>query len=199
MRTSVVVVVAVFAGALGGCGGGCNVPPPPQSDTCELAPGAPRPTVTSVEIGQNSGGTFTPIAADSVVQLVVGGQGSDMIVAALRITGTGLGSCVAQQTILEEASGDLISSEEAPMATMPAGAGVVVTGDILLPYYGQYGGRARIRADVSGTTGAVEFWAGSLPVIDAPVDTPSPDARPVDARPDGPAPDAMPTDAPPDA
>jgi len=192
-------VVAAMTCALTGCGGGCNVPPPPQSDTCELTPGRPPPTVTSVEIGQTSNGVFSPIAEDSVVQLVTGGQGSDMVVAALRITGDGLTSCVAQQTILEEADGDLITSEEAPMSTMSVGPGVVTTGAILLPYYGQYGARVRIRADVSGTTSSVEFWAGDRALVDAPTDAPGADARPVDARPDGPVPDAMPTDAPPDA
>jgi hypothetical protein len=185
------VVLAAIACALAGCGGGCNVPPPPQSDICELAPGQPRPTVTAVEIGQRMGDVFTPIAADSVVELVIGGQGSDMVVTSLRITGTGLTSCVAQETIFEEANGDLYSSESAPMVTTPAGPGVVVTGAILLPFYGPYGTRVRLRADVAGTTDAVEFWAGSLPEVDAA----APDARPVDARP----PDAMPADAAPDA
>lgn len=193
-----IAVVAAIACVLTGCGGGCNVPPPPQSDICELAPGQARPTVASVEIGQTSTGVFAPIVEDSIVELVTGGQGSDMVVAALRITGSGLSSCVAQQTILEEADGDLITSEQAPMASTSAGPNVVVTGSILLPYYGQFGARVRIRADVSGTTDSVEFWAGDRFLVDAPTDSPSPDARPVDARPDGPVP-TMPADAAPDA
>ena len=192
-----VIVFATLAAALGGCGGGCNVPPPPQSDICELPPGAPRPTVTSVEIGRRLGGVFTPIVADSVVELVIGGQGSDMVVAALRITGTGLGSCTAQETILEQADGDLITFEQAPLVTVPAGPDAVVTGDILLPYYGIYGALVRIRAEVSGTTVAVEFWAGGKYDVDAAVDAGA-DARP-DAAVDGALPDATPADAAPDA
>jgi hypothetical protein len=192
------LVLATFALLLGGCGGGCNVPPTPQSDICELAPGAPRPTVTDVQIGQFDNGTFAPIAPESVVELVTGGQGSDMVVAALRITGDGLGSCTAQETVLEELDGDLITSEVAPMSTRPAGAGAVVTGDILLPYYGSYGGHVRLRAVVSGTTDAVEFWAGSQGTIDAATDAPA-DARTDAALVDAVVPDAMPTDAAPDA
>jgi hypothetical protein len=76
------------------------------------------------------------------------------------------------------------------MVTTPAGSGVVMTGAIFLPFYGPYGTRVRIRADVAGTTDSVELWAGSLPEVDAA----APDARPIDARP----PDAMPADAAPD-
>lgn len=160
----------ILAVTLAGCGSSFNAPPLPQSDICDLAPGAPRPAVTAVEIGRRPNGVFAPIVEDSVVELVLGGQGSDMVVASLRITGTGLTSCMAQETIFEEANGDLHSSESAPMATIPAGPDVVVSGDILLPFYGPYGTRVRIRADVNGTTDTVEFWAGSLPQVDAAPD-----------------------------
>lgn len=198
MNVSPAVLIAALALALGGCGSGCNVPPPPQSDICELPANAPRPTVSAVEIGQKQGGVFTPIVADSVVELVIGGQGSDMVVAALRITGAGLGSCTAQETILEQADGDLITSEQAALVTVPAGPGAVVTGDILLPYYGVYGALVRVRAEVSGTTAAVEFWAGSRDDVDAAIDA-RPDARPDAAPVDAVLSDAMAADAAPDA
>jgi hypothetical protein len=190
------LLLAAFVECLAGSGSGCNVPPPPQSDICDLAPGAPRPTVTAVEIGQKTDGVFAAIAEGSVVPLVVGGQGSDMVVAALRLTGTGLGSCTAQTTFLESASGELYSSEEAAIVTSPAGAGTFVTGSILLPYYGSYGSLVRIRTSVSGTMDAVEFYAGDMFDVDAATDAAT-DAAP-DAAPDGDVLDA-PSDAPPDA
>jgi hypothetical protein len=191
-----ILLLAAFVECLAGSASGCNPQDPPQSDICELAPGAPRPTVTSVEIGTRVNGMYMPIADNSVVQLVTGGQGSDMVVAALRITGTGLGSCTAQTTFLESPSGELYSSEEAPVVTSPAGTNTVVTGSILLPYYGSYGSLVRIRTNVSGTMDQVEFWAGDMFDIDAATDAPT------DARPDGvvlDAPTDAPTDAPPDA
>lgn len=176
MSEPALLVIAALAIPLAGCGGGCNVPPPPQSDICELPANAPRPTVTGVEIGQRQGGVFAPIVADSVVELVTGGQGSDMVVAALRIRGAGLGDCTAQETILEQLDGDLITFEQAALVTVPAGPDTVVTGDILLPYYGVYGALVRIRAEVSGTTAAVEFWAGSRDDGDAMATDAAPDA-----------------------
>ncbi len=195
MRATIATAVALAGGAAG-CGGGCNVPTP-QSETCELAPGAPRPTVTAVEIGHDAAGVFTPIATDDVVQLVAGGQGSDMIVAALRITGTGTGDCVAQMTRLERPDGELISSEESPMAVRPTGADTVVTGDLLLVYYGGYGQPVRIRAEVAGVRDDVVFWAGDRGEVDATTDART-DARPVDASVADAATDALATDAPPD-
>lgn len=185
--------IAMLTCGLAGCGSSCNPQPPPQSDICELAPGAPRPTVTAVEIGQKPNGMFAPIVEDSVVQLVVGGQGSDMVVAALRITGTGLGSCIAQQTRLESAGGELITSEEAPLVTSPAGPDMVVTGSILLPYYGPYGSYVRIRANVQGANDEVYFWTDERSNIDAT----TPDGR-LDAATDA-APDARVVDAAADA
>lgn len=181
--------------ALGGSASGCNPPPTPTSETCELAPGDPRPTVTLVEIGRMANGGFVAIAPDSVVETVIGGQGSDMFVVALRITGSGLTGCIAQSTQLETASGEVITSETAPIAAMQTAANVRVTGDILLPYYYGPGERVRIRAEVSGTTAEVEFWASYQDVDAAAADAGS-DA-PIDAVVD--APTDAPVDAPPDA
>lgn len=172
--------------ALGGSASGCNQDPSPVSETCKLAAGEPRPTVTRVEIGTMENGGFVPLVADSVVETVVGGQGSDMFVVALRITGSGLTDCIAQATQLETAAGEVITSEEAPIVAMQTATGVHVTGDILLPYYYGPGEQVRIRAEVSGTTAEVVFWA-SYHEVDARNDAPV-DAV-VDA-PDDAAPDA---------
>ncbi|MBE7452811.1 MAG: hypothetical protein HS111_29205 [Kofleriaceae bacterium] len=134
---------------------------------------------------------FTAIAEDSVVELVTGGQGADMIVAALRLTGTGVGDCVAQRTRLEQPDGDLISSEEAPLVVRPAGDGRHVTGDLLLIYYGGWGQQARIRARgrrrprrgpvLGGDRGEVDAATADAPILDAAPDA-APDATADDAR-----------------
>jgi hypothetical protein len=191
------LVLATLALLLGGCGGGCNVPPTPQSDICELAPGAPRPTVDAVRIVRPVGGGYEPIVEDSTVNTIIGGQGSDMFVVSLQLVGTGIPDCVAQQTFLETVGGEIISSEEAPLVATTSGTGAT-TGDILLPYYGAYGGHVRIRAVVQGATASVSFWVNEMGTIDAATDAPADartDAPPVDAV----VPDAMPTDAAPDA
>jgi curli biogenesis system outer membrane secretion channel CsgG len=189
------LILAAFVECLAGSASGCNPQPTPQSDICDLAPGAPRPTVTGIEIGQTQNGEFMPIVEDSVVPLVIGGQGSDMVVAALRITGSGLGSCTAQITVLESETGETYSSEEAAIVTTHVASDIVVTGSILLPFYGSYGSRVRIRTSVSGTMDQVDFYAGDMFDVDAATDAPT------DARPDVPI-DAVvdaPLDAPPDA
>ncbi|MBE7454331.1 MAG: hypothetical protein HS111_37410 [Kofleriaceae bacterium] len=188
------LLLLALAAAASGCGGGCNLPPTPSSETCEPAPGEPAPTISAIEIGRRVDGVFTAIAEDSVVELVTGGQGADMIVAALRLTGTGVGDCVAQRTRLEQPDGDLISSEEAPLVVRPAGDGRHVTGDLLLIYYGGWGQQARIRAEVGGARAEVLFWAGDRGEVDAA----TADAPILDAAPDA-APDATADDAAPDA
>lgn len=194
MLIRVVILLAALY-ALGGSGSGCNVPPPPTSETCELAPGGPRPFVRVVEIGQMENGGFVPLVPDSVVETTVGGQGSDMFVVALRITGNGLTGCIAQSTQLETAAGEVISSEEAPIVAMQTATDVRVTGDILLPYYDGPGEQVRLRAEVSGATAEVVFWASYHEVDASEPDARSdaPDDAPVDAVVDAP------DDAPPDA
>lgn len=192
-RLALVLVTVAAVPACGG--GGCDGPTLPTSETCTLAPGAPAPTVTAVEIGRvGPGDQFLPITDDSVVPLVVGGQGSDMIVATLRLRGSDVGGCVAQSTVLEQLDGTEISGEASALVTHAAGAGVWQTGDLLLLYYSWPGQKVRIRTTVAGASAAVELWTEYVGEVDAPVA----DARPDGALPDGGLPDALATDALPD-
>jgi len=174
------LVAGLAALALGGCGSSCNQQPLPSSDVCELAPGAPRATVALVEIGRLENDQFVPIVADSVAPLTTGGQGIDMIVAALRVTGTGLTTCIAQETVLETVDGMNYSSESAPILARMVAPSVMVTGSILLPFYGPSGQPARLRATVAGTTAEVVFWVDYHGELE--VDAAAPDAR-IDAAP----------------
>ncbi|HUQ08345.1 MAG TPA: hypothetical protein VM261_37900 [Kofleriaceae bacterium] len=170
MKLVLAALVLVFTG----CGSSCNQQIP-QSDICELAPGAPRPTVDAVRIVRRVGEGYEPIVEDSTVDTVVGGQGSDMFVVSLQLVGTGIPECIAQETFLEDVGGELISSEQAPLIADTNGTGAT-TGDILLPYYGPYGGHVRIRAEVQGATASVSFWANEMGTIDASSIDAGPDA-----------------------
>jgi len=200
---TLLAVGALAVASLGGsCGGGSE---PLASETCELPGGYTPPVLDRVEIGQvGRDGRFRAFTDREIVPLVTGGQGASMIVANLRLRGTGIGGCVAQRTMLEIPGGTLISSEPAPLRVEPDGAGAWLTGDAYLVYDGAPGQLVRVRAEVAGQTAAVEIWAEELGSIDAapPIDGPPADCGlcsldAADAAPDAAA-DAAP-DAPPDA
>ena len=166
--------VLALASTGGVCGGG-NVP---TSDTCTLPAGYVAPQLTSLEVGQvGADGQFRPFTDRAVVPLVVGGQGADMIIANLRLRGSGIGGCLEQRTLLEVPGGELIASEGAPLRTRADGAGGFVTGDAFLVYYAAPGALVRVRAEVAGQAAMVDVWADTM----QPYDAPPPDGPGTDA------------------
>lgn len=179
-RLAAVAALVLAAGNLGmSCG-----PPSPTPDTCDMPGPVSDGAITSLEIGGVVDGRFVPYTDGAVAPLVIGGQGASMIVAHLRVRGSGLPTCLPQQTALEQLDGLVVSSENGAMATTPAGADGVETGDILLPYYGAPATPVRLRATVGDRTLAVVVWTDAVGVVDAGVDAPV-DAG-VDASPDAP-------------
>lgn len=166
--------VAVLVLAAGNLGVSCG-PPSPTPDTCEMPGPVSDGAVTSIEIGGLVDGQFVAFTDGGVAPLVVGGQGATMIVAHLRVRGSGLPTCLPQMTALEQLDGLVVSSENGPMSTTPAGADGVLTGDILLPYYGAPATQVRLRATVGTRTTTVVVWTDAVGVIDAGVDA-QPDA-----------------------
>ena len=174
----VTAAVAVSLGAT--CG-----PGPPSSDNCQVEPGTPGPTITAIDIGRvGVDGRFTPFTDDQVVPLTIGGQGASMVVANLRVTGSGVGDCLPQMTRLEQLDGSLESSEEAGLVAHLDGADTWVTGDAFLVYYGPSGYQVRIHAEVGGLVEEVVLWVDQRGVVDA-----GPDDGGTDGATDGPWPD----------
>lgn len=162
------VRTAVLALATGSLGVTCGSPTPAPA-VCDapgpLADGA----ITSLEVGGTVDGQFAPFVDGGVVPLAIGGQGAPMVVARLRVRGSGLPECLAQATSLERLDGSVESSENSAMATTPAGADGVVTGDIFLPYYGESAIQVRLRATVGARTQAVIVWIEAAGTVDAGV------------------------------
>lgn len=181
MRVAAAVVCVLAFASLGlTCGGGG---PPPVTPTCEPGVGG---SVTSVEIGTLVGDEFRPFVDGGVADLVFGGQGASMIVAHLRLRGTGLPACVAQRTVLETLDGMTIADERAGLPTDPAGDGVWVTGYMYLVYEWERGVQVRLRATAGGVERSVVVWAGFESTVDAGVDAPTDAPPPVDAGVDAP-------------
>lgn len=154
-------------------------PPPPSSDTC--APTAidagsiPDASITSLEIGRMENGTFIPFVDGGVAPLTIGGQGSTMLVAYLRVRGSGVPACLPQTTRLQGLDGTEWSSEQAPMKTEPAGAGTWVTGAMFLVYFGESQVQVRLKAQVGSRQTEVVVWTDAVGTVDAGVDA-MPDA-----------------------
>lgn len=186
IRALFLVAVCTLSGCMGG---GCNVPPPPTSETCDNVPNA-APIVDRIDIGYITFERFELIEPDAAVPLVTGGQGSDMVVAALRITGSNLSDCVAQSTELSF-DGEPMSSETAPLRATQLSPAVWQTGAILLPWYGPSGQLATLTSTVSNETATVDFWVQYMnpDIVDAMVppdawvqdDAPNIDATTLDA------------------
>ncbi len=149
-------------------------PSQPSSETCTPirmdAGSLPDASITSLELGRVEGDVFVPFVDGGVAPLTLGGQGSPMIVTHLRLRGSGVPSCLAQTTWLEELDGSVISSEAAAMATEPAEAGAWVTGGMFLVYYGASQHQVRLRAKVGSRETSVVVWTDAVGVIDAGVD-----------------------------
>lgn len=167
------LVAMLAAGSLGlTCGPGLA----PVSETCTPAVAAdagelPGGTLTSVEIGYLDGsGGFLPFVDQSVASLQFGGQGSTMYVAHLRLHGSGVPACVPQKTYLEQLDGTVISSEDAAMATDPAGTGTWITGAMYLVYDRATGVQVRLRTEVLGMQRSVVVWVDTAGTVDAGVD-----------------------------
>jgi hypothetical protein len=161
-------IAALFLAA-GNLGMSCG-PPPPTPEICDLPGPVADGAITSVEIGQVVNGQFTPFTDGAIAPVVYGGQGAPMIVAQLRIRGTGVPACLAQETHLERLDGLDISSLEAGIETTPIGPGVWLGGEMYLVYYGPVANQVRLRAQVEDQSVSVVVWADAVGTIDAGVD-----------------------------
>lgn len=176
-------LLVVAACLLPGCmGGGCSTPDSPSAETCDDPPDI-APAVSRIEIGHIDDDRFVVIQPGSVVPLVIGGQGSDMIVAALRITGSGLTSCIAQRTELSF-MGEPMSSESSPMSATQLSPAVWQTGVMFLPWYNATSVEATLTSTVGTLSASVSFWIAYQPEVDAAI------------PPDGWVQDDAPNDAP---
>jgi hypothetical protein len=166
---------------LGGCGGGCNQPPTPSSETCT---GVAQGTVTSLDIGRFDGTTYTRYQDGDTIPLVEGGQGSPMLIVNLRARGSDLGDCLPQTTYLSS-GGAVVVVEERPLVVEQVLPDTWVSGDELLISYEVYAGDlARIEATAGGITTEVNVWVdymGFLPDAGVLPDAAGPDAAPPDA------------------
>ena len=156
-------VVVASAVAFSGCGGSCAPPPfVPSSQTC----GEPATTfdLDTIEIGVAADGGFFALADGDVIQPISGGQGAEMILAHLRVSGPGVPACLAQNTGVYS-EGDLVGSFNLPMATTLVAGDVStrITGDMFLVLdYLEYGQLVTIRAAAGGVTHdvTVYLWVG---------------------------------------
>jgi hypothetical protein len=197
---NLVPVAVVIVAAFGSCGVTCGPGfSPPSSETCNDP--ATSFDVSSIEIGLTGGSGFVPLAGGEAIQPITGGQGSDMILAYLRIDGPDVPACLPQATTVL-VDGAVVASLNVPMATTPIPGGAHVTGNMyLIMDYAPYGSRATIRAQAGDVTAEVDvyLWDRLTPYPDAaPPDAAPPDAAPwLDGSPIDDA--AMPGDAASDA
>lgn len=172
-RASGAVAVVATALALANLAVTCG-PAPPSTDTCTLPPidagGERDGTITSIEVGTLDGTTFTPFVDDGVATLQSGGQGSTMIVAHLRLRGSGIPACLQQKTFVEQLDGTLLISEEAGLPMDADGAGGWVSGAMFLVYDRQPGVQVRIRTQIGAMERAVTVWVDWRGAVDAGVD-----------------------------
>jgi hypothetical protein len=159
-RVALVIAALLAGGSLGfSCG-----PAPPVTETC--IPDEPLPGgepldgagITSLEIGRREGDAFVPFTDDEIATLQIGGQGSDMIVALLRVRGTDVPACLPQKTFMERLDGTLLVSEEAALPTVADGPGTWLTNAMFLVYFYERGVQVRLRTEVGDAEHAVVVW-----------------------------------------
>jgi hypothetical protein len=150
-------------------------PAPPSTETCEPEVGGPPADIalTSIEIGSRATGTFEPFVEDGVAHLQIGGQGSPMVVAVLRLRGSGVPACLPQFTAIERLDGTSIVSEAAALPTHVEAAGTWYTNGMFLVYFGESGIQARMRTVVAEQEYAVRVWIDHVGTIDAGVAPPA--------------------------
>ena len=193
-RLPLAIAVACALGS-SGCGtSGCDPPSIPSSESCDQP--AATYDVDTVEIGTMGGSGFTPLAAGDIVQPITGGQGSDMILAYLRVAGPDVPACLPQSTDVF-VDDSLVASVALPMAMTAISGGASVTGEMyLIMDYAPYGHRVTIRAQVGDVIGEVAVYLWSREGVDAAADATWVDGGALDAaRADG----ATAGDAAPDA
>ena len=171
------VVLALFAG--GSLGFTCGGPTLPTPETCTpeepLPGGEPNDgaTISSLEIGRMEGDAFIPFVDDQVAFTQFGGQGSQMIIAKLRLRGSGIPDCLAQKTVMEQVGGEAIISEEAALPMDPAADGSLISGAMFLIYDRAPGLHVRLRSEVGTVTRSVTVWVDQRGAdLDAGVDAP---------------------------
>ena len=148
----------------GSLGFTCGGPTLPTTETC--TPEAPLPggepndgaTISSLEIGRMEGAAFIPFVDDQIAFTQFGGQGSQMIIATLRLRGTAIPACLAQKTVMEQVGGSLISSEEAALPLDPAGDGSLISAAMFLIYSREPGLEVELRSEVGSVTTSVTVW-----------------------------------------
>lgn len=137
--------------------------PPPTMETCSdaTAPTVTRATpVTTIDRG---GGE---IADGDPIPSYFGAQGGQHVQLAVRLEGSGFGTCIAQRTELRHASGELLEANDAN-AQLEVAGGVATTSAILLfPAFIPEG--AVLHIEIGGLTierhlGTVALDAGTEP------------------------------------
>jgi hypothetical protein len=176
------IIAAGSALALAGCGGGCNQPPLPSSETCD---GTAHGTVTSLDIGRFDGTTYTQYQDGDVIPLIFGGQGAQMLVVNLRARGSDLGDCLPQSTVVARvADGTGAGSQTQALVIDQVLPDTWISGDQLLIDYDLWSGIAiDMETEAGGVLHSVRLWVDYVAEVDAglPPDAtpaPSPDAAP---------------------
>jgi hypothetical protein len=172
-----------------------SAPPLPEPDTCSSPPAELSLDLLEIGPGDDGNSAFVPFVDGDEIPIVVGGQGSDMIVLRIRIAGEDAPACLPQTTRVLS-GGVQVAGETRPLTTVDAGDGTRVTPPIYM-ILGSGGGYFDDGYDVAVTVAdrTVQVHLGGTPEIDAGPDA-SPDAA-ADASLDA-APDAS-LDAAPDA
>jgi hypothetical protein len=128
-------VLAITVGAPG-CGGPAPLTPPPTDTCAATTTGA----IDSIEVGAGTPDDlaghptpFVPLQNGDGLTLIHGGQGATMLGFILRVSGAFAPSCLGQQTVVTDPSGEHVTSATAPLTTYAEPDGTHVTHAMWLP------------------------------------------------------------------
>lgn len=92
---------------------------------------------------------YTPLNDDDRVPIVIGGQGSPMIVLVIRVLGANGQTCVTQRTFVTDESGNRVSFNVQPRPLTPQTDGAAISAPIFFP--GEYrAGVINVRVELGG-------------------------------------------------
>lgn len=129
LRASVLVL-----GALGSVATNRFEPSLPTSETCTDE--GWRGVLGALEVGPDGPGAFEPWREGDSVEVSVGGQGAPMIAARLRVTGPSLPACLPQATRLLDGAGVEAGGDANALRLVEPSAGAMVSGTLLMIFYG---------------------------------------------------------------
>lgn len=150
------VIVSGLASLGGLCGpGGSGIPEP---DECDEA--SSDAVVASLELGGRDGDTFEPIEEGQTVTPVTGGQGGSMLPVRMRLRGEAVPTCIAQQTTLTDAVGNVFLQNATPLQTYSDGEGTRTTRPHYLIFDGSPdpGDWITLTVEAAGHSAARSVW-----------------------------------------